>query len=561
MTNDEYLALVAREMGRSEESLKDDTRALLLLLLWRLRQSLIASLPDAGVSRPLVLNALLTTFTSELRDYNNQFLRILLAELERIDADHPARAASFSGANNTQWTYRPRRGLTLLSSTRSTGTTLSRLFGITEDNLLTSLGTDAVTPFMQAHLRAIKAKIMAGIMRGDPTREIARGIVAEQTRKGYIQPAMRRGTIYSQLRNRDTALIANAVWDVATTVEQSIFTRQQRITRKTDTPFAPNGWIWNAVLDPKTCPVCRPLHNTRRATYTDFPYIPPVHPRCVLGDTEVTPGSVMAATRAIYSGDIVTVRTKSGRQFSVTAQHPVLTMRGWLPANQLRNSDHLISHSEWIPTTFNHPHLHDRPTPAADVFQALASSGCVSSDRVPAAPMHFHGDGVSIKGEIDVVWTDRLLQHNTNPSLQASLTQLLCVHRNSELLDEPRFSPLDLLFLSVNAASCDLVGLVQELEPLLSAQPTLTQQHGLTRVASNYPSLFEPVYDHLPGATQLLRQLLDAHPSLVTLDDVVNVDVQPAHDVPVYDFTTVTGIYSVSTLVSHNCRCKILPAP
>ena len=272
MTNDAYIALAQRELQRSEKSLEDDTRALLLLLLWRLRQSLIASLPDTGISRPLILDSLLQPFQLELRLYNDAFLRILQTELERLDATYPQFVADYAGVRLSQWVYKPRTGPTLLSTTRTGGTNLNTFFTPRSDT--------GFSPFMAAHLRAIRAKILTGLLRNDTTLEIARTLVAERTRRGIIQPINARGTTYSTLRNRDTALIANSVWDVAAHIERSIFQRQQRVTRLTDTPFASNGWVWNAVLDPATCPICRPLHNTRSSTYTGFPYIPPVHPRC-----------------------------------------------------------------------------------------------------------------------------------------------------------------------------------------------------------------------------------------------------------------------------------------
>lgn len=272
MTTEEYLSDVYRALSADEKSINDDLKPLLLLLLWRLRQSLISSLPDTGISRQLILEQLLVPFELELRDYAAQLRAILLRQLEDVDRNAALRAAAYAGIWLTAWVYKPRPGPALLSTVRSGGTTL--------EGLLTPSPATNRIPFVDAHLRAIRAKILSGVMRGDPTIEIARTIVAERTRRGNIQPINARGTIYSTLRNRDTALVANAVWDVSNTAQREVFLRQQRVTAATDTPFAPEGWVWNAVLDPATCPICRPLHNQRRDRITQFPYIPPVHPRC-----------------------------------------------------------------------------------------------------------------------------------------------------------------------------------------------------------------------------------------------------------------------------------------
>lgn len=272
MTPDQYLYASYAALSKNERNVQDKIKALLLLLLWRLRQSLLASLPTTGLSRYVIWSSLLPTLTFELRDYNTAFRTILLQELEAIERDHIARASSYAGLAPTLRDYKPRTGDQLLRTTRSGGRTLYDLFAL---NPLT--GT---SPFMDTHLRSIRTKVETGLMREDPTIEIARTIVAERTRKGYIQPKNARGTTYSAILNRDTALIANSVWDVSGHVERAIFARQQYKTSTTPAPFASNGWVWHSILDPKTCPICRPLDGTRGTTQTDFPYIPPVHPRC-----------------------------------------------------------------------------------------------------------------------------------------------------------------------------------------------------------------------------------------------------------------------------------------
>ena len=277
MTQNEYLLASYAALRAHEKSVEDDTRALLLLLLWRLRQSLLASLPDTGLSRQLLLEQLLRPFALELQTYSETYLAVLLVQLEAVDSTHAQRAAIYAGLQLTARDYRPRRGTDLLRTTRSGGLTLLEQF---TPSLITGQ-----SPYTAAHLRAIRTKILSALLRNDPTIEIARTLVAERTRNGYIQPINSRGTLYSALRNRDTALTSNAIWEVSGYAERTIFERQKYLTtRFPSTPtrpiFAAGGWQWNAILDPKTCPICRPLNGLIHPRFSDFPYIPPVHPRC-----------------------------------------------------------------------------------------------------------------------------------------------------------------------------------------------------------------------------------------------------------------------------------------
>lgn len=280
MTPDEYMQSSFTALRKNEQRVEDDTKARLLLLLWRLRQSLLGSLPDTGISRELMLIPLLEAFALELQLYSNSFLAVLLKQLEEVDVEHSERAAAYAGLRLTRRDYRPRRGDTLLASTRSGGMTLLQKF--TPDPLST------LSPYTSGHLNAIRSKIRTALLRRDPTIEIARSLVAERTTRGYIQPINARGTSYSALRNRDTALIANSIWEVSGYAERTIFERQKYLTARSATiatiptlpPFAAKGWRWNAILDPKTCPICGPLDGLTCQRFSDFPYIPPVHPRC-----------------------------------------------------------------------------------------------------------------------------------------------------------------------------------------------------------------------------------------------------------------------------------------
>ena len=279
MTPDEYLYASEAALRRDEKSVEDDTRALLILLLWRFRQSLIASLPDTGIGRQLILNSLLAPLALELETYAQRFRSILLTRLEFVDEEHSRRAADYAALAMTLRDYRPRRGDTLLGTARSGGRSLLALFAPDPRT--------GLSPFTAAHLRVIRAKLIAAVMRDDPTIEIARTVVAERVRQGFIQPINSRGTLYSALRNRDTALIANAIWEVSGQAERAVFERQAYLTGRpfvleaTGAPaFASSGWQWHAILDPKTCPICRPLDGLTSPRYTGFPYVPPVHPRC-----------------------------------------------------------------------------------------------------------------------------------------------------------------------------------------------------------------------------------------------------------------------------------------
>jgi len=121
------------------------------------------------------------------------------------------------------------------------------------------------------------------------------------------------------------------------------------------------------------------------------------------------------------------------------------------------------------------------------------------------------------------------------------------------------FSPTDLLFIAVNATANGLMGLAHDALSFLYGRGSHADAHRFAAATRNNPALAEPSYENVPRTAALLRELLDGCSELVSADQIVDVQVEAAHGVTVYDFTTSSGIYSVSQLMGHNCRCRILP--
>jgi len=107
------------------------------------------------------------------------------------------------------------------------------------------------------------------MFRNAPTREIAEKVVTEVTRGGVREPILKTGSFANRVWNNLKNVVANAVWQTVNDNAQEVW-RADR----------PPEWQWEAVLDPKTCPICRPLDKQIRSSPTGFPYQPPVHPRC-----------------------------------------------------------------------------------------------------------------------------------------------------------------------------------------------------------------------------------------------------------------------------------------
>jgi SPP1 gp7 family putative phage head morphogenesis protein len=178
---------------------------------------------------------------------------------------------------------------------------------------------------------------------------------------------------------------------------------------------------WRTANDEKVCPICAPLNGVRsdnvqsptfRHPDGTFYGPPPAHPRCILpGNVIVAPGRIVAAAKSFYDGPAVEIAIGSGRKLTVTANHPILTGRGWIAADQVCESDHVFSsrHPERIAAIVN-PDGDNMPALIEDIFASFVMANAMVPISVPVSAEDFHGDGEFIKSDVQIVGADGLLE-------------------------------------------------------------------------------------------------------------------------------------------------------
>lgn len=355
--------------------------------------------------------------------------------------------------------------------------------------------------------------------------------------------------------------------------------------------------------DERVCPTCA-ARNGR--VYPVDRIVLPFHPRCVLGDTKVSPGLIAAAFRSTYRGNVVAIRLAGGESLTVTANHPVLTPAGWVNAERLKLGDQVVGHGLHgdVGVAVESPDLHQVPATAEDVFAALAESGAVSSEAVPVAPLDLHGDGAFIEGNVDVVRAEGLLQGYWEPAIGEDFGQGQGLKARVRFRPFSTFSHADLALLWHAAAASGSVSRLREALALFRGGLSHAEEHRLAAAAwrdpvlaqegrdgvALYPELLSHTFDaaavqkrldrgvfvvdgavageldaspmevpvdHAPGDTELLGHVGNLHPGLVELHEVISVEVNPFHGF-VYTFETFCGAYAMGRdvrVISRNCRC------
>lgn len=124
---------------------------------------------------------------------------------------------------------------------------------------------------------------------------------------------------------------------------------------------------------------------------------------CLPGETLVDRAVVRAVFRRWYDGPMVEVKTRHGRKFSATPNHPMLTQDGWVPAGLLKQGDKLVGDGRKQNSSLaGDPNVPGSPATLREIFDSFQAVGVF--ERHCTGEPDFHGDGRN--GEVDVFCPD-----------------------------------------------------------------------------------------------------------------------------------------------------------
>lgn len=198
------------------------------------------------------------------------------------------------------------------------------------------------------------------------------------------------------------------------------------------------------------------------------------------------------------------------------------------------------------------------PSFANKVFDSLLVSGGVLLGSVPVAPEDLHGDAALSNGEVDIVNATSLLSGDFKSKCSKHAAEVDLVLR---LLAEGfnGLSPGDQLLRGCFASSGSDISSPRELLALFTGH-AIHADRVCDRFATEYDaSTNERTLDRISRYRKVFCDLEDALPSVVSFDEVVNVEFDFLHDfATVYDFQTERSLYLISNgIVSSNCQCWI----
>lgn len=278
------------------------------------------------------------------------------------------------------------------------------------------------------------------------------------------------------------------------------------------------------------------------------------HPNCFPAGTIVSGPRAIAGFTRWYDGELVEVKTASGRGFTCTPNHPILTPKGWLPAGELNEGSYVFSSGKFEGITIDGRNPHDNTIPLLieDIAESLGGTSRMSSCVMPVAAKDFHGDGRG--SEVCVVRTDGLLRNGLNAEFLKPALQQPLSGGASNLSTLTCNGALNLAFDSVGMSAAGSISGSGLCLPLLESKPSHSNVHcfGCGSQLDSRGSEF--LSESSASYINLISELLDRFTGEIALDAVVEV----RHGLPfaghVYNLQTVEGWYACNGIVTHNCR-------
>lgn len=362
------------------------------------------------------------------------------------------------------------------------------------------------------------------------------------------------------------------------------------------------------------CAACLAEHGTISPVKVD----PARHVNCFPAGTEVSSTKIEGVSTRWYTGELVDIKLASGRNISVTPNHPMLTAYGWVAAGELNKLDDVISCSDaGRLARVVDPDNHQIPALIEEVAVSFARSREMTAVTVPLTPVDFHGDVTN--GDVAVVYSDRFLGNTVDPALGKHVEDDSLVLGIALTAQLARYSSINERFDGTSAAAyCVLCGtdtsepfggrcagrgdntgfahraatdttgleaqrdnITTDTEPLSDGQlgfarlvrsddSGIIQRYSTTATngggsqllplgwRSPEPLSLEQIAETLRPDTELSSGVITAIASDIKLDRVVCVS-RRAFSGHVFNLETSSGWYSANGIITHNCKCVMLP--
>jgi len=230
------------------------------------------------------------------------------------------------------------------------------------------------------------------------------------------------------------------------------------------------------------------------------------HPRgkAELPDNLIITDAPTALETFYHDGDIFVINTASGKFLPVTANHPVLTRRGWVAAAFIQKGDDVISYGgdNWT-SGIMAPNKNHMPTRAQDLASTF---NMFRLGRVPETAKYLYGDGEG--SQIDVVYLNRFLWNSFDATRQKKVRQHFFGRPAIGLRSFDAKSFFEKKFTALFDAFLGIDGALNSGLSFCAAHSRVTQGASLGHAAPRNSTLSQYASNYIPRDFTLLGEIL-----------------------------------------------------
>lgn len=278
---------------------------------------------------------------------------------------------------------------------------------------------------------------------------------------------------------------------------------------------------------------------------------------CILPGQLVS-GYFVAGIKSKYVGPVFEFQTKSGQVLTVTANHPIATEQGLVPACEVREGNNFIANSGKVgPGTLSDNYVKNKPALIENVFHALHIHG--NALRTNLLANDLHGDARFVESDVDIVASDGELLNWIKSRFDKVGKDFVLMQKNRTLEALSRKGSFESFNVRDFSSSASPPGCFQlplnERGAFLDSLPFDGLSFGLSPEMDTF--LMKLSLNSSTINTKFFGDLVNRSPRLVEFDPVIKVrDFN--YSGHVYDLQSNTGLMQVGRIVTSNCRCVLV---
>ena len=267
----------------------------------------------------------------------------------------------------------------------------------------------------------------------------------------------------------------------------------------------------------------------------------------------IVEGRFSAGLKSFYTGKVLKIMTRDGRNLTVTPNHKVMTNIGLVAAAKINKGDYLVTDRVKIKNSAGVANLdvHQGGARIEDAFASLSKIG--DSSMIRPMRVNFNGDERLLDGDINAVFAERELVFGGNPSVFKLLDYLKLKHANPSSV---RSSPFFKRFNRVLLTSSCIVSFFNKPKPAFFRTVLCSVVLRIRPISWLKSKLFKIIKNHRSADSILFRKKKNAFPIPVFIDEVVKVDISDFSG-HVYDLQERSGLMVANGIIASNCHCSV----